>query len=157
MPTHFDFFANIPHHVLVDIYSHMTADKILKSGMANKKHHAAAIEALFKKDDEQAQKRQLLLLKKWIREGNSISIPQNDNIIWDAIKRTSSDPYYCWHGLLLLATKNGIDLSIHNNFFSLLSDYFFKEEYQAATYSVNRLMALYFFLVLLILQLPSNN
>ncbi|OCH98474.1 hypothetical protein A8135_00060 [Legionella jamestowniensis] len=145
MPTHFDFFANIPHHVLVDIYSHMTADKILKSGMANKKHHAAAIEALFKKDDEQAQKRQLLLLKKWIREGNSISIPQNDNIIWDAIKRTSSDPYYCWHGLLLLATKNGIDLSIHNNFFSLLSDYFFKEEYQAATYSVNRLMALYFF------------
>lgn len=121
----------------------MPAENILQSGRANKKHRMAAIEALFKKNTDQAYKFQALLLKKWIME-DSVSIPQNDNILWDAIRRKSSDTAYRWNGLFLLARKKKIHFKIQDDFLSDLLKLFTSQQ-QSATNPLEQKMALYFF------------
>ncbi|WP_232505586.1 hypothetical protein [Legionella clemsonensis] len=71
----------------------------------------AAIEALFKKNDKEARHIQARLLKKWAKE-QTINIPQNDNIVWNAIRRNSCNTIYRWYGLVLLARKKGISLNL---------------------------------------------
>ncbi|WP_232505587.1 hypothetical protein [Legionella clemsonensis] len=134
----------------------MPANNILKAGMANKRHHAAAIEALFKKNDEQAQAIQLLLFKKWLKENPSVSIPRNDNTIWDAIRRNSCSIDFRWAGLAVLSKKRGIDLTIRDDFFTFLSKYFFNMDKQAATYALHRKMALHFFACFIEIATPDQ-